>query len=141
MSTLSRLVAGAIGVAITSAPVEPIAVEPAPRPASPASMTSLQEQPLDTDVVAPEQPKPKPKLNPKPNPSVPGPPKNRLVRTPRDEDLPSWVPISGRLTVVSACDLAENLGLAPLGTARSGGCPSVAALLEEERLQRSKEKP
>jgi hypothetical protein len=47
------------------------------------------------------------------------------TRTPRrhkpgaDENLPSWVPVRGRLTVVEAPDLAENLGLVPRGTTRS----------------------
>ena len=33
------------------------------------------------------------------------------VKTPSDDQLPSWVPKSGRLTVVSAFDHAKNLGL------------------------------
>jgi hypothetical protein len=36
-----------------------------------------------------------------------------------DENLPNWVPLRGRLTVVEAPDLAENLGLVPKGTTKS----------------------
>ncbi len=36
-----------------------------------------------------------------------------------DENLPKWVPLRGRLTVVEAPDLAENLGLVPKGTTKS----------------------
>jgi hypothetical protein len=44
-----------------------------------------------------------------------------------DENLPTWVPLRGRLTVVEAPDLAENLGLVPRGSTRSAeGRISVA---------------
>ncbi len=33
------------------------------------------------------------------------------VKTPSDERLPSWVPKSGRLSVISSVDHAKNLGL------------------------------
>ena len=46
-----------------------------------------------------------------------------------DEGLPSWVPISGRLSVVEAPDLAENLGLVPQGTTKAQGRISVADAL------------
>lgn len=36
-----------------------------------------------------------------------------------DENLPKWVPVRGRLSVVDANDLAENLGLAPKGSSRN----------------------
>lgn len=36
-----------------------------------------------------------------------------------DENLPAWVPVRGRLTVVQVPDLAENLGLAPKGSSRN----------------------
>ena len=36
-----------------------------------------------------------------------------------DENLPSWVPVRGRLTVVEAADLAENLGIVPRGTTKA----------------------
>ncbi|MFO0742476.1 MAG: hypothetical protein U0270_41765 [Labilithrix sp.] len=129
----SRLSACAVVAAITSAsgsvapsrPPRPGLV--APRPS--IALASLREQTLDTDVEPPPRVRP-----PRPAPApAPPPSPNRPVRTPRDEDLPAWVPITGRLTVVESCDLAENLGLAPPGTARSGACPSVAALLEAER--------
>lgn len=142
---LSRIAGGALVAAVVSAPIGDPAVEPPPQPHAPSatSTESLQEQPLDTDVT-PEPPKPAPTQVTPPKPLTPPPPKKkkehrfRRVRTPRDEDLPAWVPISGRLTVVESCDLAENLGLAPMGTALDGGCPSVAELLEKERLEPSR---
>lgn len=36
-----------------------------------------------------------------------------------DENLPAWVPVRGRLTVVEAPDLAENLGIVPKGTTKA----------------------
>lgn len=114
---------------------EPIDRGSAPRAhTQPTATESLEEQPLDTEVPEPPPPPPRKPVPPKP---VLRPNGHRPVRTPRDEDLPSWCPVSGRLTVVESCDLAENLGLAPMGTARDGGCPSVAALLEEERIRRN----
>lgn len=48
-----------------------------------------------------------------------------------DENLPKWVPLRGRLTVVEAPDLAENLGLVPKGTTKTTeGRISVAELME-----------
>jgi hypothetical protein len=38
---------------------------------------------------------------------------HKPVRTPADEDLPPWVPVSGRLTVVESSDIARNLGETP----------------------------
>ncbi len=58
------------------------------------------------------------------------------VRTPANADLPSWLPIAGRLTVVSACDIAENIGLAPLGTAKNVGCPDAVQLIERKNDER-----
>ena len=47
-----------------------------------------------------------------------------------DENLPKWVPLRGRLTVVEAPDLAENLGLVPKGTTKTTeGRISVAELM------------
>lgn len=47
-----------------------------------------------------------------------------------DENLPKWVPLRGRLTVVEAPDLAENLGLVPKGATKSAeGRISVAELM------------
>lgn len=136
----SRLSACAVVAAITSAsgsmaPSRPLRPElVGPRPS--IALASLREQTLDTDVEPPPVRPPRPAPAPTPPPS-----RNRPVRTPRDEDLPAWVPISGRLTVVESCDLAENLGLAPPGTARSGACPSVAALLEAERPSQTTSAP
>lgn len=92
-----------------------------------SSPVSGQENPLDVDVP--------PRRAPAPPVPTPRPPPRRKVRTPADEDLPPWVPKAGRLTVVSACDLAENLGLVPLGTARRGECPDARALLEAEQAR------
>jgi len=47
-----------------------------------------------------------------------------------DENLPKWVPVRGRLTVVEAPDLAENLGLVPKGSTKTAeGRVSVAELM------------
>jgi hypothetical protein len=43
----------------------------------------------------------------------------KIRRPGSDENLPSWVPVRGRLSVVEAPDLAENLGLVPKGTTRA----------------------
>ena len=60
------------------------------------------------------------------------------MRTPADEDLPPWVPIEGRLTVVESSDLAENLGLVPMGSAKKSEVRiSVAELLAEESAARA----
>jgi hypothetical protein len=62
---------------------------------------------------------------------------NRKVRTPDDADLPAWVPKSGRLTVVESSDLAENLGLVPMGSSRrTAERISVAEKLAEEEAAR-----
>jgi hypothetical protein len=52
------------------------------------------------------------------------------------------VPVSGRLTVVSSTDLAENLGLVPQGTtSKSDERISVADKLAEESAARAKTDP
>ena len=60
-------------------------------------------------------------------------PTSRASRTRKpgsDENLPKWVPLRGRLTVVEAPDLAENLGLVPKGTTKTTeGRISVAELI------------
>ena len=49
-----------------------------------------------------------------------------------DENLPSWVPLRGRLTVVEAPDLAENLGIVPKGTTKNAQARiSVADALDK----------
>jgi hypothetical protein len=49
-----------------------------------------------------------------------------------DEHLPSWVPVTGRLTVVQSHDLAENLGLVPTGTTKkTEGRISVSEMLAQ----------
>jgi hypothetical protein len=61
------------------------------------------------------------------------------VRTPSDEKLPKWVPAKGRLTVVGSSDLAENLGLVPVGTTKkSDERISVSEKLSEESASRAK---
>ena len=63
------------------------------------------------------------------------------IRTTSDEHLPKWVPKKSRLTVVDSSDLAENLGLAPKGTAKKNPEErvSVAEKLEEESAKRAKD--
>jgi hypothetical protein len=58
--------------------------------------------------------------------TAPSPPPVATARAPKkvtkpgsDENLPSWVPLRGRLTVVEAPDLAENLGLVPKGATKT----------------------
>jgi hypothetical protein len=136
----SKIVAFAVVTTLASVPRS--ALESAPPPVLHFSSMPLaiQEQTLDVDVPPPPLP-PRRELAPAPRyRSVRGnhltDPKMPLVRTPADEDLPAWVPIAGRLTVVSACDIAENLGLAPLGTAKGGGCPDAVQLIEREKEAR-----
>jgi len=136
----SKIAALAVVTALASVPRS--AIESAPPPVLHFSSLppAIQEQTLDLDVPPPPPP-PRRELGPAPprrskrgnsltDPNMP------LVRTPADEDLPAWVPIAGRLTVVSACDIAENLGLAPLGTAKRGGCPDAVRLIEQEKEAR-----
>lgn len=106
------------------APVQVAApVQAQPAPAAPA--TPQAEQKLDTT-----------------NPVVAT---NNLqvstIRTTSDEHLPKWVPKKSRLTVVDSSDLAENLGLAPKGTAKKNPAErvSVAEKLEEESAKRAKD--
>ena len=86
----------------------------------PSSSTAVGERLLDTS--------PAPQLLPPP-PRVLGitnaPAPLTTTRAPKsrkpgsDESLPSWVPVRGRLTVVEAPDLAENLGIVPRGTTKA----------------------
>ncbi|MBX3226698.1 MAG: hypothetical protein KIT84_39245 [Labilithrix sp.] len=106
----------------------------------------LREQPLETETDVAPAPKPRPAPVPKvkaPRKIAIAPNGNRAVRTPADEDLPAWVPIRGRLTVVESSDLAENLGLLPIGWAKAhpDEIASVAALLEAERAARAAAAP
>ena len=64
--------------------------------------------------------------------------RGRAVRTPSDENLPKWVPVKGRLSVVESSDLAENLGLVPVGTTKkTDERISVAEKLAEENAARA----
>ena len=100
------------------APVQ--AQEPAPAPAP-------GEQRLDTSASAPIM------LTNNLNHSK--------IRTTPDENLPKWVPKTGRLSVVDSSDLAENLGLVPQGTTKKNPDEriSVADKLNEERATRAKD--
>lgn len=65
----------------------------------------------------------------------------RSTKPPRkpgsDENLPAWVPLRGRLSVVEAPDLAENLGIVPKGATKSSaeGRISVADALDKNAAQ------
>lgn len=131
----------AVGLASAPAPFVPRFAAPA----APA-MCVGGEQPLDTEVPPPKTPPArKPLATPAPKPTGPKLAKNglRAVRTPADEELPAWVPISGRLTVLESSDLAENLGLLPMGWAKAhpNETASVAELLEAERAARAAAAP
>lgn len=64
--------------------------------------------------------------------------KHSKLRTVSDDQLPKWVPVKGRLTVVDSHDLAENLGLVPKGTSKnSDERISVADKLEAEGAARA----
>ncbi len=83
--------------------------------ATPATQaTHIGERLLDTGNPAPAiAARP-----PAPATTFAAPPKKQKPGS--DENLPAWVPVRGRLTVVQAPDLAENLGLAPKGSSRNG---------------------
>lgn len=97
-------------------PVHALGAAPAPAPlAAPATATASNAGPvgerlLDT-TTATAPPRPLPTPNPFPK-------TNKGKRGASDEHLPSWVPLSGRLSVVQSHDLAENLGLVPAGTTK-----------------------
>jgi len=104
---------------------------PIPSPAAPAPAARAGaggERTLDTTTTAAPTPAPVTTFrNAKPPRSKPG----------SDENLPSWVPLRGRLSVVEAPDLAENLGIVPKGTTRSAeGRVSVAEALDKSAAAR-----
>ncbi len=89
--------------ALTPAPAATtIAASDIPTPPAPAPAAEVR---LDTNAVN----------------NLQGPPqqvnaflvskKRPPVKTTADENLPSWVPVRGRLTVVGASDHAQNLGI------------------------------
>jgi hypothetical protein len=116
-------------------PPQPAPAAPPAAPAAPGVVIGASgEQQLDTDTRS------APAAQPLPPPAKVAAPKrsSRAVRTPADEDLPRWVPVRGRLTVVESSDLAENLGLVPKGTTKkTDERISVADKLAEESPSRS----
>jgi hypothetical protein len=101
------------------------AVAIAPPPATqqaPATHVPVGERTLDTSTPVAAAATPAPVTTFRPT----------KVRKPgSDENLPSWVPLRGRLSVVEAPDLAENLGVVPKGTTKSSSERlSVADVLE-----------
>jgi hypothetical protein len=114
--------------------VQAVEVRPALRAGSGAPLQ--REQSIDTDVEPRTRSAPRRPAR-EPHPAAPAS-TNRKVRTPADEDLPPWVPIEGRLTVVESSDLAENLGLVPMGSAKKSEVRiSVAELLAQESAARA----
>jgi hypothetical protein len=101
-----------------------------------AITTAEGEVELETEVPTPAPPLLLPKA-PAPEPDDEEFPNgNPRVKTPADEDLPAWCPVSGRLTVFESSDLAENLGLVPMGTFKKTGKKfSVAELMEARTLR------
>jgi hypothetical protein len=89
---------------------------------TPAPAAPVGEQRLDTTTSAPA-PAPVTTIAVRPTTKPGG-----------DENLPSWVPLTGRLTVVEAPDLAENLGLVPQGTTKTQGRISVAEALAQNTV-------
>jgi hypothetical protein len=118
-------------------PVQQVPVAAAQPPAAQAALPR-GEQHLETPPVKPP---------PAPPPADPAlDVKNRktarAVRTPSDENLPKWVPVRGRLSVVESSDLAENLGLVPVGTTKkSDERISVSDKLAEESAARKASQP
>ena len=90
-----------------AAPIGEQRIDTSPRPPTPADRIAVTNAPLTTSFRGAKSRKPG-----------------------SDENLPKWVPLRGRLTVVEAPDLAENLGLVPKGTTKTtDGRVSVAELL------------
>ncbi len=126
---------------VQAAPVQAAPVQAAPAPQPPQAMPMFQMAPsgasgevtLDTNV------RPEPPL------AAPGAPavttsnlKHSKLRAVSDDQLPKWVPVKGRLTVVDSHDLAENLGLVPKGTTKkTDERISVADKLQEEAATRA----
>ena len=59
------------------------------------------------------------------------------IRTTPEEQLPTWVPKKGRLSVVDSTDLAENLGLVPEGTTKAN--PDQRISVKEKLTERAKD--
>ena len=137
-----------LGVGVSQAQQRPVVMQAAPLPAVQA--------PAARAVIAPPPATPSPMFEapravaggaeqtldvsggPQMMPANPLPKPGTRVRTPSDENLPKWVPVRGRLTVVDSSDLAENLGLVPRGTAKkTGEHVSVQDKLEEESQARA----
>jgi hypothetical protein len=102
---------------------------------APQAQGPVDEKLLDTQVTPPPAP---PANAGAEAPVLVTKNRNKPVRTISDENLPTWVPVRGRLTVVSSSDLAENLGLVPVGTTKSTDERiSVADKLAEEHSART----
>ena len=115
LALLGLLTAGCNGTQAVPSPVQTRAslgddVSPGPRG------MAIGEKLLDTGpTVSPTRP-----VAVAPSPAPVTTTRAPKIRKPgSDENLPSWVPLRGRLTVVEAPDLAENLGLVPRGTTRA----------------------
>jgi hypothetical protein len=59
------------------------------------------------------------------------------IRTTPEDQLPTWVPKKGRLSVVDSTDLAENLGLVPEGTTKAN--PNERISVKEKLNERAKD--
>jgi len=93
--------------AAATAPAGEQRIDTSPRAPTPADRIAVTNAPLNTNFRGAK-------------PRKPG----------SDENLPKWVPLRGRLTVVEAPDLAENLGLVPKGATKTAeGRISVAELM------------
>jgi hypothetical protein len=127
---------GASQVSQTTLTQATVPVQQPPVGAAAPSPPSQAERSLDTQPVPPPAAA---------TPANSGPifeTKNRStarpVRTPSDDNLPKWVPVKGRLSVVESSDLAENLGLVPVGTTKkTDERISVADKLAEESAARA----
>lgn len=119
-------------------PTQPAPAAPAPQPTPAAAAAPVGEQVLDTNTNTNTTPNAKATTADPNTPILTTNHRNpSKVRTVADDNLPKWVPVRGRLTVVDSSDLAENLGLVPKGaTKKSDERISVADKLAEENAAR-----
>jgi hypothetical protein len=116
-----------------------VPVQPVPQPPVIASNAAAPAQPAHGERTLDPQPAPAPPPAPAPTaPVLEAKNRKNAVRTPSDDNLPKWVPVRGRLTVVDSSDLAENLGLVPPGTTKkTDERISVADKLAEQNAARA----